>query len=253
MNIRKRVSFEKNCSQRPLLHQTTITFFIMSVWSLGLLNTACAGLPDSMDLTYKASWGGMTIGTLEKKLRKNSENGYVMTAKIQASGLAALLLRDTYNEESHFKLEGDNIFPQSYRLGPDDKPDKQRLASFDWQKKIVKLNNDRSYALKPGIQDAATFPLYWMIKPPVNEKTGDISIVDGKRMTTFKYTVKGKEKITTSLGEANTLLVERQKESEPKKVFRMWLDIDRSYLAVRLENVRPNNTMVFELEKLEGL
>ena len=33
----------------------------------------------------------------------------------------------------------------------------------------------------------------------------------------------------------------------------MWLDFNRSYLAVRLENVRPNNTMVFELEKIEGL
>ena len=216
-------------------------------------NIAHADLPDSMDLTYKASWGGMTIGTLEKKLRKESDNGYIMTAKIKASGLASLLLSDTYDEESHFQFDGDNIFPQSYRLGPLDNPDKQRMATFDWQKKVVKLNNDRSYPLKPGIQDAATFPLYWMIKPPVNEKNGDISIVDGKRMTTFKYTVKGKEKITTLLGEANTLLVERQKEGEPKKVFRMWLDIDRSYLAVRLENVRPNNTMVFELEKVEGL
>jgi hypothetical protein len=231
------------------------TLFVGSllIGSSLLLNTAHADLPDSMDLTYKATWGGITIGTLEKKLRRENDNGYVVTAIVKASGLAALLLRDTYNEESHFQLEGGEIFPQSYQLGPANKPEKLRLATFDWNKKVVKLNNDRSYPLKPGIQDAATFPLYWMINPPVNDKTGDISIVDGKRMTTFKYVVKGKEKITTALGEANTLLVERQKEGEPKKVFRMWLDIDRSYLAIRLENVRPNNTMVFELEKVEGL
>jgi hypothetical protein len=92
-----------------------------------------------------------------------------------------------------------------------------------------------------------------MINPPLGVEKGDISIVDGKRMTTFKYTVIGEQEIDTPLGKARTLLVERQKEGEPKKKFRMWLDLDRSYLAVRLENVRPNNTMVFELEKIEGL
>ena len=231
-----------------------LTTFLLAALISGLFShPVLAGLPDSMDLIYKATWGGMTIGTLEKKLRKQDNNGYVMTAKIKASGLAALLLRDTYDEESHFQVDGDFIYPQSYRLGPADKPDKTRLAKFDWKKKVVKLNNDRSYKLVRGIQDAATFPLFWMINPPLGEKQGDISIVDGKRMTTFKYTVIGEQEIETPLGKAKTLLVERQKETEPEKKFRMWLDLNRSYLAVRLENVRPNNTMVFELEKIEGL
>ena len=231
-----------------------LTAILLAALISGLCShPALAGLPDSMDLTYKASWGGIPIGTLEKKLRKQNGNNYVITGKIQASGLAAMVLRDTYDEESQFLVKDNYIYPKAYRLGPTDKPDKMRLAKFDWSSKVVKLNNDRSYKLVRGIQDAATFPLFWMINPPLDEKQGDISIVDGKRMTTFKYTVIGEQEIETPLGKAKTLLVERQKETEPEKKFRMWLDLNRSYLAVRLENVRPNNTMVFELEKIEGL
>jgi hypothetical protein len=163
------------------------------------------------------------------------------------------VLRDIYDEESHFQVNGDEILPQSYQLGPRDKPEKQRQAKFDWQKKVVQLNNDRSYPLTPGVQDAATFPLSWMIKPPADGEKGQVSIVDGKRLATFEYAVLGREKISTPFGDVDTLLVERRKEGQTKKAFRMWLDVDRSYLAVRLENIRPNNTMVFELQKAEGI
>ena len=218
-----------------------------------VLPPAHAGLPDSMELTYKASWGGIEIGTLKKVLRKDKGSSYVITGQVRATGLAALLLHDVYDEESRFTIDGDTIFPQSYRLGPRNKPKKLRVATFDWERKVVRLNNDRSYPLKPGIQDAATFPLWWMIEPPGENEKGQVSIVDGKRLSTFQYTARGIQEIETPAGKVRALLVERRKPGETKKVFRIWLDVNRSHLAIRLENVRPNNTMVFELTEASGI
>lgn len=228
--------------------------FIVSfiVTALISLNSAYAELPASLDLHYRASWGGLTIGTLTRILRKEQGNMYIVRTKVEATGLASLILRDIYIEESHFEIDGVNIFPHSYRLGPEKKPEKERLAMFDWEKKVVKLNNNRSYPLQIGIQDAATFLFSWMLNPPVDKKHGEISIVDGKRLSNFKYVVKGPRKITTIMGEFETLLVERQDENDSRKKFRMWLDVNRQHLPVKLENVRPSNSMVFELEKVEG-
>jgi hypothetical protein len=212
-----------------------------------------AELPAKLDLVYRAKVAGMNIGTLNRQLRSTANGEHSVTSETNATGIAAVLLQDTYRETSEFKVDKGMLYPLKYYRAPVNKPEKARIANFDWSTKKVSLNNDRVYDISPGVQDAGSFLFYWMLKPPVQGEEGKISLVDGKRMTTYKFKIIGNEKIKTLWGEQNTLRVERQKEDNPDKVLRIWLAVDRNHVPVKLENVRPNYKMTFTLEKAEGI
>ena len=226
--------------------------FILSSLCLSTGLTA-AELPESLDLVYRANVAGMNIGTLDRQLRAESEGVYRVTSETNATGIAAVLMNDTYREESEFKVDEGMVYPLRYRQAPDKKPEKARIATFDWDKKKVSLNNDRVYDIEPGVQDPASFLFFWMLNPPVKGETGKISLVDGKRMKQYEFNVIGEEKHASLWGDINALHIERQDKNNPEKILRLWLAVDRNYVPVTLENVRPNYKMTFTLEKAEGL
>jgi hypothetical protein len=233
-----------------LNHSTYFPFIFLLFSAVG----QASELPSPLNLVYRADVGGMGIGTLNRELSKSADGVYTVVSETNATGIAALLLRDVYRETSDFKVEKDIIYPQRYKRAPVGKPDKARTAIFDWKTNKVTLNNDRVYDITPGVQDAASFLFYWMLTPPVEGNSGTITLVDGKRMTEYQYNIVGEEKIETLWGkETKALRVERQKKGETKKILRIWLAIDRNYLPVKIENVRPNYTMTFTLQKAEGI
>lgn len=210
-------------------------------------------LPAQLDLVYRAEVAGMNIGTLNRQLKRESEGHYTVNSETNARGIAALLMKDVYREESTFRVDKDMIYPLKYHQAPDKKPEKARIAIFDWEKRKVSLNNDRVYDISPGVQDPASFLFFWMLNPPAEGEKGTISLVDGKRMTKYEFKIIGIEQINTIWGEISALRIERQKEGEPQKILRMWLATDKQYLPVVIENVRPSYKMTFTLEKSEGL
>lgn len=232
-------------------HKLSLLFLLSCLFLNG--NLIAAELPENLDLVYRANAAGMNIGTLNRQLRSIGKGNYRVTSETNATGIAAILMNDTYREESEFKVDGGMTFPLKYHQAPDKKPEKARIATFDWDNNKVSLNNDRVYDISPGVQDPASFLFFWMLSPPVKGQVGKISLVDGKRMKEYGFNVIGEEKLDTLWGEINTLHIERKDQDNPEKIFAMWLAVDRSYLPVKLENIRPKYKMTFTLEKAEGL
>ena len=232
-------------------HKLSLLILLISLFLNA--NLIAAELPENLDLVYRANAAGMNIGTLNRQLRSIGKGNYRVTSETNATGIAAILMNDTYREESEFKVDGGMTFPLKYHQAPDKKPEKARIATFDWDNKKVSLNNDRVYDISPGVQDPASFLFFWMLSPPVKGQVGKISLVDGKRMKEYGFNVIGEEKLDTLWGEINTLHIERKDQDNPEKIFAMWLAVDRSYLPVKLENIRPKYKMTFTLEKAEGL
>ena len=71
-------------------------------------------LPEKLDLVYRAKVAGMNIGTLNRSLRSLQSGRYTVTSETNATGIAAVLLKDTYRETSDFKVEKDMIYPLKY-------------------------------------------------------------------------------------------------------------------------------------------
>jgi hypothetical protein len=232
------------------IKQSLFLFFTGLFLSQGLV---AAELPNKLDLVYRANAAGMNIGTLNRQLRLIENGHYRVNSETNAAGIAAMLMNDTYREESEFKVDKGMIFPLKYHQAPDKKPEKARVATFDWNNKKVSLNNDRVYDIEPGVQDPASFLFFWMLNPPAEGEKGTIALVDGKRMTQYEFKIIGYEKVSSLWGEINTLRIERQKEGSPDKLLRMWLAIDKNHVPVKIENVRPKYKMTFTLEKAEGL
>jgi len=212
-----------------------------------------AKLPNNLDLVYRANVAGMNIGTLNRQLQHTQNGHYRVVSETNATGIAAILMNDIYREESEFKVDKGMIYPLKYHQAPDKKPEKARIATFDWDNKKVSLNNDRVYDIKPGVQDPASFLFFWMLAPPTEGEKGTISLVDGKRMSQYEFKIIGHEKVASLWGEIDTIRIERHKEGSPDKILRMWLATDRNHLPVKIENVRPKYKMTFTLEKADGL
>jgi hypothetical protein len=232
-------------------NKLSVLFLLAGLFlSQGLI---AAELPNSLNLVYRANVAGINIGTLNRQLRHIQNGHYRVASETNATGIAAILMNDIYREESEFKVDKGMIYPLKYRQAPDKKPEKARIATFDWDNKKVSLNNDRVYDIKPGVQDPASFLFFWMLTPPQEGEKGTISLVDGKRMSQYEFKIIGHEKVASLWGEIDTLRIERQKEGSPDKILRMWLATDRNHLPVKIENVRPKYKMTFTLEKAEGL
>ncbi len=89
-------------------------------------NLPAAQLPESLDLVYRANVAGMNIGTLNRQLRTASAGVYSVTSETNATGIAAVLMNDTYREKSEFKIEKGMTYPLQYYQAPDKKPEKTR-------------------------------------------------------------------------------------------------------------------------------
>ncbi len=243
--------YHRNRKSKVMKNKLSVLLMISGLF----LNTGlfAAELPENLDLVYRANIAGINIGTLNRNLRAVGKGKYEVTSETNATGIAAILLKDTYREKSEFKIVANMIYPLSYRQAPDNRPDKARIATFNWDRKKVSLNNDRVYDISPGVQDPASFLFFWMLNPPEKGQAGKISLVDGKRMTHYEFKIIGHEKVESLWGKINTLRIERQKEGSPDKILRMWLATERHYVPVKIENVRPKYKMTFTLEKIEGL
>jgi hypothetical protein len=66
-----------------------------------------------------------------------------------------------------------------------------------------------------------------------DRKEQQLYTTDGRRVTEYKYSVVGREKLATPLGELDTLHVKKIQEGGDKRGFDAWLAVDRHFLVVR--------------------
>ncbi len=64
--------------------------------------------------------------------------------------------------------------------------------------------------------------------------------LDQKDLSTYRFAIKGHEKVKTPAGSFDTLLVERV--DNPKKSFRYWLLPEREFIPVKIEHINKGKT-----------
>jgi hypothetical protein len=178
------------------------------------------------------------------QLLSNSEQ-YHLTSLIQAKGLAALLIPDLQQTSDGF-LNNTGLQPEHYLYQFGDKKNKTYSADFDWDHNQLKLhgvNGDQILELPEGTQDLLSFMYQFMFVAPLQNM--QLSITNGKKISTYVYSFEGEETIETKMGKLATVHLMRT-GTEGEKKTELWLALDYQYVPVKIRETEKQGK-VYEL------
>jgi Protein of unknown function (DUF3108) len=157
----------------------------------------------------------------------------------KAGGLASLLLSDLV-QTSEGVLTKTGLQPNKFTYNYGDKTSKSRLATFDWQTKMVSMQTAagvESDNLPDDTQDLLSFMYQFMYVPPLHKM--QIPIVNGKSLRTYDYSFEGEEVIALPMGDVNTIHIQHSNNENEEKI-ELWLAVDYQHLPVKILKIDKN-------------
>lgn len=189
--------------------------------------------------SYTADWKQVPVsGTAERRLQRLDDGRWQLD--FEASMLVA-----SFSERSTFRVEGDTLLPDSYRLkrGGLGKG-KQIEQRFDWQGKQVTGNDAGdaiSLPLNRGLLDKSTYQLALQTDVAAGKRSMSYQVVDGDEIETYDFRVLGEEQVATQAGQVSAIKVERVRDpTQSKRQTLLWFAKDWNYLLVRLHQVEKD-------------
>jgi Protein of unknown function (DUF3108) len=164
---------------------------------------------------------------------------YRINSVAKAGGLAALVLSELL-QTSEGTLTKTGLQPNKFTYNYGDKASKSRLATFDWQTKMVSMQTAagvESDDLPDDTQDLLSFMYQFMYVPPLHKM--QIPIVNGKSLRTYDYSFEGEEVIALPMGDVNTIHIQHSNNENEEKI-ELWLAVDYQYLPVKILKIDKN-------------
>lgn len=193
--------------------------------------------PARLELQYKVVKGEDTFNIGSASYIWVSKSGsYTLTSITHGTGIFSLLQPGNLVQISQGKIT-------PFGLAPDDfwiqrgraTPDKTTAAHFDYTRKtvtITKDNNAYSVPLEDNAQDILSVIFQLVIRSPFSEDML-LHVTSGKSLKPYHAIVVGEERINTTLGEVNTLHLQRPAE-EGEDAIDMWLATDYNFAPVKI-------------------
>lgn len=172
----------------------------------------------------------------------NKDGSYQIHSTTQAKGLVSLFINDLV-QTSQGLLSDQGLVPSyySYQYGND--KTKMQSASFAWSDRIIVMKSAKGEKTEPltkGTQDFLSFMYQFMFSPPL-ENT-QITMTNGKRLRSYTYSFTGEERITTKIGELNSIHLLKQGDDDEKT--ELWLAIDYQYLPIKIRKTEKDGNVI---------
>ena len=183
--------------------------------------------------------GGSPEGTATMTYSLQDGVHYQINSVAKARGLAALVLSELV-QTSEGLLTKTGLQPNKFSYDYGGKASKSRLATFDWQTKVVKMETAAGIAtddLPDDAQDLLSFMYQFMYVPPLH--TMQIHIVNGKNLRSYDYSFEGEETTLLPIGETKTVHIQHSNAETDEKID-LWLAVDNQYLPVKIVKVDKN-------------
>ena len=196
--------------------------------------TAQAAPLKSYTATYTVNAFGVSIGKANREFKYDTNAGYEL--KMHTSS-ASMFLKMEVDESS----AGNSAYqPLHYRYTKKkDKDIIKSTADFDWKAlTAVSHYKDSVYTLplKPDTQDKLSYQLQMQQDVMAGKKTFVYTLVDDKKIETYRFFMKGHETLKTALGEIDTIRMEKESDAS-KRSTTFWLAPKYDYMLVKLEHV----------------
>ncbi len=203
---------------------------------LAPLPLACvaADVPNKVEITYDVTWNGMKIGKGEDRFEHDGKQ-FSIFSDTKTVGLASALYNLKVRREIHGTITPAGLQPGSFVEERSKKP--RKSVHFDWANKQATLDSGSGPQTVPlpeyAVFDQSSFAWSFAFDPP-DGKEGKVALTDGRKLTDYRYAVVGKEKISTPLGEMETLHIKKIQEAGDKRGFEFWLATQKHFIPVRI-------------------
>ncbi len=217
--------------------------------SLALALTAApvhAAQPVPFDAIYETSYGIMSARG-ERKLEAGKDGVWKM------KNSANVLMVDVI-ERSTFMWQNDRALSQSYDFTNPLSQDRSISLTFDWPKNIVVNNGSKqTIPLAPGAFDKLSYQLQMQMNAcahPDKYKGEDFTVVDRKKLKTYRVEFVGRDEQKTPAGVLNTIhLKQFRPDKRDGKDTHIWLAADWNCLLVRLDQHDGGDIVSLKLVK----
>ena len=221
-------------------------FILIALAALTLL-AACppvdaAAVPGRIEIKYRVSVGSMKIGE-GLDVFEHDNHAYTVVSESKTTGVAAMLYELNIRREAKGRVTREGLRPNTFVETRNGKV--KRSASFDWEANQVQLTDGdepkQTVALPQNTWDATSFAWNFAFVAPGNKEL-NINLTDGRRVTSYRYAIVGRETLNTVIGDIQTLHVKKVQDPDDKRAFDVWLAVERSYLPVRIRYTEKDGT-----------
>ena len=198
-------------------------------------------IPSRAEVKFRLTVAGIPVGEGVAVFRHDAKT-YSVVMESKTIGIAAIY-RLHIRREAKGRITAAGLRPLSFVETRNDRV--TRSASFDWAAGKVQLidgDNKQTLALRPNTWDAASVVCSFAFSLP-DGKEQRLYMTDGRRITEYKYSVVGREKLSTPLGQLDTVHVKKIQDEGDKRGFDAWLAVDRHFLLVRARATEKNGTV----------
>ncbi|MDP9082410.1 MAG: DUF3108 domain-containing protein [Pseudomonadota bacterium] len=192
----------------------------------------------SFSAHYQADWKSISVGTSDLELKQDAEPGhYIYTWTITAHGIFRMVYRDDLIQKSWFSIRDQHVRPLRY--GAVDGAAAANL-SFDWDSGRVRGKTDKKQVdlpLKEGIQDVMSIQVEVMLDLKNGDLPKTFAVIDRDEVKEFIYTQEGSAKLSTALGELDTVMV-ASRRAGGDRILKMWFAPALGFVPVQAERTR---------------
>ncbi len=210
-------------------------------------------IPEQMTLTYSVEKSGPVKGQYEVQFTRHS--GRLITSSTAIpKGIAATLSNDETKEKVVYQVNGDDLIPLRYSESRSGRKNYERTAELDWSRSKVRFSEAETIPLPKGVTlDVGSFPtsLMWRPLPELANATGHI--VDGRKISAYRYSEPVSEILKTPNGEFDTLRIEKRRIDKNNRKLVIWIAPKFGNLPVQIVYYKDKKTTRFLLESAEGI
>jgi len=208
-------------------------------------------------IPYKAQYsirkGGFKLADVKIQLQRTGTH-YRFISDSETTGLVSMFRSDTIHESSDLEIVNGRIIPKHYFYERKSKKPKKVDLQFDWQAKKVKnsvagkewtIDN-----LPDNTVDKFSIQLAAMLGVQTDNKSLRFHYAEKGKLKEYLFTVEGRERVETKLGEYDTIKIKRVRAKKKKRITYSWLAPELGYVLVRMQHVEPDGaTLELVLEE----
>jgi len=223
---------------------TTAMLFTMTFTPVSNLAWAA----DEPDLSpYKARYsirkGGFKLADVNIQLQRNGKH-YRFVSDSETTGLVSMFRSDTIHESSELEIRDGRIIPRRYFYERISKKPKKVDLQFDWQVKNVRNSVAGQEWIIENLPDNTvdkfSIQLAAMLGVQTDGKSLRFRYAEKGKLKEYLFTVEGRERVETKLGEYDTIKIKRVRPKKKKRITYSWLAPELGYVLVRMQHIEPD-------------
>jgi hypothetical protein len=204
-----------------------------------LADASAAGLrPYTVSYDFIAY--GITVGTLELTLRRNSPEEWTYLSRSQPHGLFRLKRSAARTLSTRMIVDPLGVRPLLSTDTEEGASAPQSEVHFDWaaNRATGRVEGQAiDMALRPGVQDDLSAQIALIQALGAGQTPTGISVFDKNGIRDYSYTRVGTETLHTPLGDVATIIYRTQKANAPRNT-RYWCAPAYGYIPLRVEQRR---------------